>query len=327
MTPGALPPLPPKGDRSDLRGFLDDLPKVPCAVRPAFGLCTVCFRINVAVARRCPVYAHHHAGALTESGSTYVPSFIPSAPTPAAAVAGAAVEEDEPVIEFFRPGTVPGTPAGAGAEDVYDVAEVEVVEEPLPAPPPRPKPKLKLKLKPKVAVVARPKPKLKLEPKVAVVARPTVKVAAPPPSPPIASAPPGPSLPAPRVTFESVDEHLALPESALAPLPKAPPPLPPSRPAAPAEPAAPPTPADPTTVRRKLLAKPRPRPLPAPPLAEPSTPSAPPGPEMHGERTGAPAPKPKAPGPVNDEVGVSYDELFNALKTKDPPKGGSGGKG
>ncbi len=142
-------PAPTAGDqgaRSNLREFLDELPRSPCAVRPSFGLCTVCFRINEPVALHCPVYQEHRKG-LTAEGTDR---------EPVAAAAGVPLPshldsieqlraelEEVPEFEFSPP------PPEADDEEVFDaeVIEAEVIKkETPPAPPqrpPGPRPKLR----------------------------------------------------------------------------------------------------------------------------------------------------------------------------------------
>lgn len=100
--------------------FLADLPRFHCAVKPAHSFCTVCLRINTAVAADCPLRFEDAGSRPRRAMAPQAEGdFYPTAPPRAARaeheamahdhVSAAAVLPDAPVIEFAR-GTEPHKP-------------------------------------------------------------------------------------------------------------------------------------------------------------------------------------------------------------------------
>lgn len=91
--------------------FLADLPRFHCSVKPAHSFCTVCLRINTAVAADCPLRFEDAGGPPVRAAPPRAEGdFYPQAPPRAAEaeyqamshehVSAAAVLPDAPVIEF-----------------------------------------------------------------------------------------------------------------------------------------------------------------------------------------------------------------------------------
>src|SRR3990172_5090949 len=200
MTTQAAPQSTSTGARSNLREFLDDLPRSPCTMGPSFGLCTVCFRINENVAISCPVYQEHRKGMTAEGSDREAVSASAGVPLPTYqdSIAQLRAElEEVPEFEFIPP------PKDAPEEEIFDaeVIEAEVIEEP-PVTPKAP-----------AAPVPRPKPKLKTPAPSPAPSIPTPAVALP------ARAPPAPT-PAPLIKRHKKAKTVKLKVAADRPIPK-----------------------------------------------------------------------------------------------------------
>ncbi len=190
--------------KDNLRFFLDNLPTHACHVQPNFNLCTVCFKINLDIAKSCSVFQRFNQGIvgskvndplhvdLARSIDMEQPEAGPEVPE--------GLDQEFPLFEFSTPTVHKYILDEEPEEEVVEaeIMEAEVLEEEPPKPVVRPVPKAPVvKPVPKVPVVEKkpepkpaptvtapaPKPVVKTIKKVKMIAKAPVQEKKPEPAP------------------------------------------------------------------------------------------------------------------------------------------------